>query len=375
MGGCSPPNPPRDPPTAPRRGRLAKSEIAGRTDVLQCGVQTCTQCGETKEAEAFGFKNAAIGKRHRKCNVCVAEYGRAHYERNRVAYIARAGRANRERRRLLQRRIWEYLAEHPCVDCGETDPLVLEFDHIDPAHKRTEMYYLVHRTYRWATIQAEIERCEVRCVNCHRRRTAVQFAWAKHLSPDGTNPRPKRARLDRPERRQPTRRLASAVAGPMHRLCLWCQTAKGVEEFHFRDKARGVRQSICGECFTTYRREHYQLNREHYIRRNARVLRERGRKWMARLREYLRTNGCVECGEQDVVVLDLDHVEPASKRNAVSFIARSGYPWSTVMAEIAKCEVRCGNCHRRRTAAQFGWPKVQFAAGLNSSRNSGPGRI
>ena len=28
-----------------------------------------------------------------------------------------------------------------------------------------------------------------------------------------------------------------------------------------------------------------------------------------------------------------------------------------VEAEIAKCELRCANCHRRRTAQQFDWPK------------------
>ena len=29
-------------------------------------------------------------------------------------------------------------------------------------------------------------------------------------------------------------------------------------------------------------------------------------------------------------------------------------PWIRVTAEIEKCDVRCGNCHRIRTAAQFG---------------------
>lgn len=68
----------------------------------------------------------------------------------------------------------EYLTTHPCVDCGERDPVVLEFDHRDPASKSGDVGRLVHSGKR-AVVQAEIEKCDVRCGNCHRIRTAKQF--------------------------------------------------------------------------------------------------------------------------------------------------------------------------------------------------------
>jgi len=93
----------------------------------------------------------------------------------------------------------------------------------------------------------------------------------------------------------------------------------------------------------------------------------RGRKWLRLLIDYLLAHPCVDCGERDPVVLDFDHVSRDEKRDAVTFLARSGSPWATVMAEVRKCQVRCANCHRRRTAVQFDWPKLAFSRAREQS--------
>ena len=65
----------------------------------------------------------------------------------------------------------EYFATHPCTDCGETDPLVLEFDHVD---EKGEKAFEVARNFaerRWQDILDEMKKCEVVCANCHRKRT------------------------------------------------------------------------------------------------------------------------------------------------------------------------------------------------------------
>jgi len=334
-------------------------------------MQTCTQCGENKESEAFGFRNKASERRHRKCKTCVAAYGKLHYTANRTTYVARNNRRSRSQTLVLKEKVWEHLLAHPCSDCGIADPVALEFDHDDPAAKLKTIYKLIHQAYSWEAVAAEIAKCHVRCANCHRRRTAAQFAWPKGAF-DADNsadlPRgkaqPQRLVLRRPIPLRTPKPIAEVLTREMKlagfRVCPWCGRAKTAHEFHWRDEKAGERQTVCGGCFTAYRREHYRLNREAYIARNRRLLRQRGQRWSRRLWAYLVAHACVDCGEADPILLEFDHKDPSTKRAVVGSLARGGYPWATVEAELNKCEIRCANCHRRRTAVQFDWPKLRI---------------
>ena len=55
-------------------------------------------------------------------------------------------------------------------------------------------------------------------------------------------------------------------------------------------------------------------------------------------------------------VLDFDHI--GRKRELVSALVARGAPWRRIATEIAQCEVRCANCHRRATARRAGWSRL-----------------
>jgi hypothetical protein len=84
------------------------------------------------------------------------------------------------------------------------------------------------------------------------------------------------------------------------------------------------------------------------------MLFRRRRQQRAKVKELLRGRACVDCNEADPIVLQFDHVR-GIKRDAVSNLVTRNVAWSTIEAEMAKCEIRCANCHIRRTAKQQGW--------------------
>ena len=78
------------------------------------------------------------------------------------------------------------------------------------------------------------------------------------------------------------------------------------------------------------------------------------------IREYLATRACVDCGEGHVVVLEFDHIGP--KRATVAKLAWQEHSLASLKREIAECQVRCANCHRRRTCQTFGHFRQNAAA-------------
>jgi hypothetical protein len=104
-----------------------------------------------------------------------------YYQRDPVSYKARAAANNARTKAENRQRLREYLSMRACISCGIRDIAVLEFDHRDAKSKRSTVSRLIGQAISWRTILAEIEKCDVMCANCHRRRTARQFGWRKLL--------------------------------------------------------------------------------------------------------------------------------------------------------------------------------------------------
>ncbi len=139
-------------------------------------TKKCPKCRVVKKISEFNWRNRNQGIRQGRCIICTRETSKAHYKNNKVVYKERATEFSRKKRDDNRRKVVEYLKTHPCVDCGEKDPIVLHFDHIEGI-KRNSVSRLAAGAYSWETVEQEIFKCQVRCANCHMKKTAKQFNW------------------------------------------------------------------------------------------------------------------------------------------------------------------------------------------------------
>lgn len=139
-------------------------------------MKRCSRCGDTKPEADFMWRRKALGQRDSYCRRCRANYKQEHYAANKARYVKNASALNRKV--AVQRTLWllEYLADNPCTDCGETDPVVLEFDHLGDKKFNISSNFT---WLAWDLICAEVEKCEVVCANCHRRRTALRGGFLR----------------------------------------------------------------------------------------------------------------------------------------------------------------------------------------------------
>ncbi len=90
-----------------------------------------------------------------------------HYEANKEKIKARSCIRNKKQRIKNKAFVDQVKQSSACVDCGESNPLVLDFDHVK-GDKVCDISNMVYRSYCVESIQKEIDKCEVRCSNCHR---------------------------------------------------------------------------------------------------------------------------------------------------------------------------------------------------------------
>jgi hypothetical protein len=245
--GLAPPKAAEQGPTAPPRPAPER-------------LRWCSRCSRRRPESSF---NRFGSGRQWWCRDCF----KAYYAERRAHHRRRNKALKTERVREAQNFVLAFLRAHRCVDCEETDPVVLEFDHLGP--KRAEISTLVRRGVLESVLVAEMVRCEVVCANCHRRRTAKRQGWW---------------RIDR-------RRNGGWRSKSHERNVLFAM-------------------------------------------------------------DVLTASGCVDCAELDTCVLEFDHI--GEKTAGVMRLARQEVGLARLSAEIQRCEVRCVNCHRRRTAREGG---------------------
>jgi hypothetical protein len=143
-------------------------------------TKCCPGCGRQLDRASFGGNRCRADGLQSQCKDCKrlsqSKWYRGNGERHRQNVVRRRDATRREN----VSRLLAYLLGHPCADCGEADPLVLQFDHVR-GDKTKDVALLLAQGYSWEAVSREMAKCEVRCANCHQRKTAREQGWRKAL--------------------------------------------------------------------------------------------------------------------------------------------------------------------------------------------------
>lgn len=135
--------------------------------------------------------------------------------------------------------------------------------------------------------------------------------------------------------------------------CTLCKKLKLVDAFNKKASTKDGLQGKCRECSKAESKAYYKLNA---VKHKAHV-KKRRKEWAAFMQREVdnlkSTTGCIRCGENDSCCLDYHHIDPSTKVDQVSNLIRNKRCREVILAEIAKCECLCANCHRKFHAGRF----------------------
>lgn len=105
-----------------------------------------------------------------------AAYQRKWYQANKELQKQRSAVVRKRRMREIQLFLCEYLSQHPCIVCGETDIRVLDLDHVRGV-KDFDISQAPSRGVSQRRLEDELAKCDALCRNCHHRRHCDELGW------------------------------------------------------------------------------------------------------------------------------------------------------------------------------------------------------
>ena len=146
---------------------------------LEVNTKPCKRCGQEKETSQFSIKVRKTGELNAWCRSCHSDYiKRVWYPANKEKHLKMVVKLNQRYRLLAREFILAFLADKSCVDCGESDIRTLDFDHVR-GRKTRDICTLIGMHSTTEKLEMEIKKCDIRCANCHRKRTSDNGGWFK----------------------------------------------------------------------------------------------------------------------------------------------------------------------------------------------------
>lgn len=130
-------------------------------------MKKCSQCQEEKSEDQFNFKNGI--KKHSHCKQCQSNKVKKHYLANKEKYKIKARLNNKTYNQRNRNFCNNFKKIKGCFFCKESEPIALDFHHLESEFKENNVAVLVNSSSSIETISKEISKCVVLCSNCHRK--------------------------------------------------------------------------------------------------------------------------------------------------------------------------------------------------------------
>lgn len=140
----------------------------------------CSSCKIEKEFSEFSKNKSKSDGLQLFCKSCASEHFKKYYAENKEHHKKVISKRKWKHIYSVQQYVYDYLKNNGCCECKENDPACLDFDHVR-GKKINIISKMVGTGTSLPKILEEIDKCVIRCANCHRKKTAKDQNWYKNI--------------------------------------------------------------------------------------------------------------------------------------------------------------------------------------------------